>query len=98
MPCQLEADEECAGCKRRDAGDGSRIEVSDPQQKQIGEDEIREAPENIHCRGRETLSRRLCERCLKGFSHNAANEMRYHISQKHASEKVGHEMKPVHDC
>jgi hypothetical protein len=44
MPCRLEADEEYASCKRRDARDGSRIEVSDAQQKQIGEDEIREAP------------------------------------------------------
>ena len=44
MPCRLQADEECASRKRRDAGDGSRIEVSDAQQKQIGEDEIREAP------------------------------------------------------
>ena len=60
MPCRLQANEECASRKRRDAGDGSRIEVSDAQQKQIGEDEIREAPENIHCRGRETLPRRLC--------------------------------------
>ena len=31
MPCHLEADEECASCKRRDAADGSRIEVSDAQ-------------------------------------------------------------------
>jgi hypothetical protein len=92
MPCRVQADEECASRGRRDAGDGSRIEVADAQQKHIGQHAVRNAPQNIHGRGRETLPRRLCERCLKGSSRSAADEVRHGISQKQASEKVGYEM------
>jgi hypothetical protein len=47
-PGREQADEERSRRKWPGAGEGSKIELPNMQQKQIGEGDIREAPENVH--------------------------------------------------
>jgi hypothetical protein len=91
-----QTEREHSEAKRRGLGCVSQLEGTDAAYQQIEQNDICEAPKDIHDRGGKPLSRRLGERALKWPPHHAADEVRHSVGQKRPAKEIGQKVKPGH--
>jgi hypothetical protein len=86
---KVERHEQDACAKHEHMLPTAEIKCADAAEEQVGDDEIQEAPEDVDCGGRQSLSWRFCEGALKGATGDAGAEVREGVGEKCAAEEIG---------
>ena len=79
-----------------DIGIGPQVELTDPADEEVADDQIEKAPEDIDARRGQALSRRLGEGTLEGAAHYAGDKVRDEINEKRTAEEIADQMTGFH--
>lgn len=96
MPGRKDADQECTQHGGSNIRRGFEIEIADSKYEPITDDDIEDAPTDVDCGGRESLTWGLGKGGLEWAPRGAADKVRDGVRKEGAAEEIGENVKPVH--
>jgi hypothetical protein len=83
--------------ERNDVASGTPLKRPDMRNEKIRHGHVKDTPNNVDCRGRESFAGRLCKRALEGTSHNARHKVGDSVLCKNTAEEVRNKPEPIHN-